>query len=118
MSHEVEERKNILDAEQFTVRVGVMTVDVRKALPLTMGDWETLEREGVTTGTLGDSGGHIAEKVRYLSYVLRKVNPDITVEDVRAMTDAAYAEALEKISAYVKTARPNSASSTRSPSSP
>ena len=67
------------------VTVAGKEVDMRKALPLTLGDFRKLKKNhNVEQKDLG--GGDIEITVRFTHYLLSKANPAVTEEDVDSLT--------------------------------
>jgi hypothetical protein len=63
------------------VRINGKNADLRKAMPLTIGDWKKLEAEGITAEQLKDNPS-ITKTATFLTYILHKANPEIFEADV------------------------------------
>ena len=60
------------------------TVDLSKALPLTLGDFKILAEEGLDAMQMGDNMD-VPSLVKLITYLCKKANPEITDEDVLTM---------------------------------
>jgi len=63
-----------------TVKIGDREVNLKGALPLTIGDWKKLKTQGVTIKDLGNTDIDDMSKIIY--HVLHKADGSITMEDV------------------------------------
>lgn len=61
-------------------------VHLKKALPLTLGDWEDLEDMGITPQSLKVPGFKILRI--FIHHICHKANNDITDDDIRSLTIA------------------------------
>ena len=78
MSDETE--KNSLNT---VVRINGKEADLRKSLPLTIGDMKKLKKEhGVNLAKLGGDGVDIDDMSNLLYYIAHKANGDITIDDI------------------------------------
>jgi len=66
------------------LKINGKEVHLKKALPLTIGDWEDLEDIGVTPSTLGKGSYKLLRM--FLTHVCNKANNEITANDVRSLT--------------------------------
>jgi hypothetical protein len=67
----------------MTISLHGRTIDLRKALPLTIGDWKRLEQLGITDRTLREPS--ITTIATLVHYVLHKADPQTTMEEIDAL---------------------------------
>lgn len=80
-------------------------VDLTKALPLKLGDYEDLEGKGVAQKDLHSLS---FRNMRVLvQHILQKANPEVTTEDVRGMTLEQMVEMQKRINALNESEKPN-----------
>lgn len=74
-------------------------IDLSIALPLTMGDWEDLEDEGVTIDKLNNDKGGISFKTMtsFLLHICKKANDNVDRNDIRSMSMDTMHTLLEKV---------------------
>jgi len=79
------------------IEVNGKQVDVRKVLPLTLGDYEDLEDGGVPQSAMANMS---VKQVRIMvEHIMHKANAAITTEDVRGLTLSQMAEVQREITA-------------------
>ena len=91
------------------------SLDLARALPLTLGDWRALQRRGITAKGL--AAGADAESLAGLLYhVLHKADPEVTEAHVDAlpMRDPVVKAVLEALAEAEAPDRPFSSTSTPS----
>lgn len=67
----------------YKLTVNGKPAELRRALPLNMGDFEILEDQGVDIGKLDDLG--LKDKGKFFFYILNKANNAITYEDYKTL---------------------------------
>lgn len=92
------------------------SIDLAKAMPLTLKDWMMLEKEGVSAASLAQ--GRVTEMAAVLYHVLHKADSTVTREEVESipMTSPLLTQITTLISSEEgKIDRPFLATSTSSP---
>ena len=79
------------------IEINGKEVDVRKVLPLTLGDYEDLEGNGVPQSAMNNLS---VKQVRIMvEHIMHKANAAITTEDVRGLTLHQMSEVQREITA-------------------
>lgn len=71
-------------SEDAEIELNGRKIDLNKALPLKLGDWKRLEKQGVTPASLSE--GKISDSVAIIFYVLHKADETVTEEEVEDLT--------------------------------
>lgn len=71
------------------------SVDIDLALPLTMGDFRNLQRNGVDVTNIKPSD--FDTQCKYVFFILTKANKEITMEDIDTIEPMAFASLVTRI---------------------
>jgi len=66
-----------------------------KGLPLTVGDWMALKRQGLSPDKVDSQD--IEQSIKIVSYVLKKCNPDLKDEDIQTLTPTQFGKLTTRI---------------------
>lgn len=79
------------------VQVNGKSVDIATALPLLTRDWKAMGKLGITPRRLSRASEDVEGVAGYVLYVLNKINPAVTLDEIDSLTFTRLVEIMDQI---------------------
>ena len=77
--------ENIEEKKPPVFELNGKTVDLRKAIPMTVRDWKRLKKDGVDLLAISTGEVDLDGLIKLVVYVCQKANPELTADDLDDM---------------------------------